>query len=238
MVKLLSKAVLVTVLVLTLSACAGQNRETRKMTLRQGIGNAHGVSYFGSVEQIQYQFNVRIGDKIIKRFWIWEPNLDRVTFKGMNYQKAVTYYRREIETTSSAALKKVDAWFINDNYWLMFPFHIVWDANIKVEDIGRQELPLAGGKAKCVVITFPPSGGYTPGDVYDIYLNDDYRLMQWVYRRGGSTEPSRVTTWEDYRQVGPLVLSLNHTTGDDKFRVWFTSVGVKLAGSDNWLFTE
>ena len=147
------------------------------------------VSLFSQVEQIQYMFNVRIGDKNISRFWIWEPNLDRVTFKGMNYQEAVTYYRHDIETTSSAALKKVDAWFINDNYWLLFPFHIVWDANIKVEDIGRQELPLGGGKAKCVVITFPPSGGYTPGDVYEIYLNDDYRLLQWVYRRGGSRNP-------------------------------------------------
>ena len=46
MVKLLPKAVLITVLVLTLSACAGQNRETRQMTLRERIGNAYGVTIF------------------------------------------------------------------------------------------------------------------------------------------------------------------------------------------------
>jgi len=120
----------------------------------------------------------------------------------------------------------------------LFPFHIAWDTNLAVEDIGRQNLPLGGGKAKCVVITFPASGGYTPGDVYEIYLNDNSRLLQWVYRHGGSEEPTRVTTWENYRQAGPLVLSLNRQARDESFRLWFTGVGVKLVGVDNWMFTE
>ena len=238
MVKLLSKVLLVTLLLFGLFACAGQDKETQQMTLRERIGKAYGVHYFSQVEQIQYMFNVKIGEKQVSRFWIWEPKLDRVTFKGMNYQEAVTYYRHDIETTASAALKKVDAWFINDNYWLLFPFRITWDADITVEDIGRQSLPLGGGKAQCVVITFPASGGYTPGDVYEIYLNDDARLLQWVCRHGGSEKPTRITTWEDYRQAGPLVLSLNHRAADDSFRLWFTGVGVKMAGVDNWMFTE
>jgi hypothetical protein len=241
MAKQILNILLVSLLSIAMSACAGltgPDEETRQMTLRERIGNAYGVHYFSRVEQIQYLFNVKIGEKQIHRFWIWEPKLDRVTYKGMNYQKAVTYYRHDIDTTDSSELKKIDAWFINDNYWLMFPFHIAWDDNITIEDIGRQELPLGGGKAKCVVITFPASGGYTPGDVYEVYLNDDSRLLQWVYRRGGSAEPTRVTTWENYRQAGPLVLALDHRTGDDSFRLWFTDVGVKLAGIDNWMFTE
>ncbi|CAB1062494.1 hypothetical protein D1BOALGB6SA_7271 [Olavius sp. associated proteobacterium Delta 1] len=236
--KPLPRVLLITLLLLGLTACTGHDKETRQMTLRERIGNAYGVHYFSQIEQIQYRFNVKIGEKQISRFWIWEPKLDRVTFKGMNYQEAVTYYRHEIDATASSALKKVDAWFINDNYWLLFPFHIAWDTNLAVEDIGRQNLPLGGGKAKCVVITFPASGGYTPGDVYEIYLNDNSRLLQWVYRHGGSEEPTRVTTWENYRQAGPLVLSLNRQARDESFRLWFTGVGVKLVGVDNWMFTE
>lgn len=236
--KPLPRVLLITLLLLGLTACTGHDKETRQMTLRERIGNAYGVHYFSQIEQIQYRFNVKIGEKQISRFWIWEPKLDRVTFKGMNYQEAVTYYRHEIDATASSALIKVDAWFINDNYWLLFPFHIAWDTNLAVEDIGRQNLPLGGGKAKCVVITFPASGGYTPGDVYEIYLNDNSRLLQWVYRHGGSEEPTRVTTWENYRQAGPLVLSLNRQARDESFRLWFTGVGVKLVGVDNWMFTE
>ena len=236
--KPLPRAFLFTLLLLGLSACAGQDQETRPMTLRQRIGNACGVHYFSRVEQIQYTFNVRIGDKWISRFWIWEPGPDRVTFKGMNYQAAVTYHRHELDAEASAALKKVDAWFINDSYWLLFPFHVAWAADARVDDLGRENLPLGGGKARSAVITFPPSGGYTPGDVYQIFLDDNDRIIQWIYRRGGSEESERVTTWEDYRQAGPLLLSLNHLAGDDSFRVWFTGVGVKLTGSDRWMFTE
>jgi hypothetical protein len=238
MVKTLLRAFMVTIILFGLSACAGPDKETRRMTLRESIGNAYGVNYFSRVEQIQYRFNVMIGEKQISRFWIWEPKLDRVTFKGMNYQEAVTYHRHEIDTTASSALKKVDAWFINDNYWLLFPFHVVWDNDLTLEETGRQKLPLGDGSARCAVITYPASGGYTPGDVYEIFLDGNYRLMQWIYRRGGSTEPTRITTWENYRQAGPLMLSLDHRAADESFRVWFTGVGVKMTGSDNWMFTE
>lgn len=236
--KRLSRYLLVPLLTAGIIACAGHDKETQKMTIRQSIGNAYGVQYFSQIEQIQYEFNVKIGEKQVRRFWIWEPKLDKVTFKGMNYQEAVTYHRYQIETTTSSALKKVDAWFINDNYWLLFPFHIAWDPDAKVEDTGRQNLPIGDGKSRCAVITYPASGGYTPGDVYEIYLDDDYRLMQWVHRQGGPEGPTKVTTWENHRQVGPLMLSLNHRGEDENFRVWFTSVGVKLAGSNGWMFAE
>jgi hypothetical protein len=240
-VKLLPKALLITLLLLGLSACAGggeHDKGTRQMTLRERIGNAYGVHYFSQVEQIQYMFNVKIGEKQVRRFWVWEPKLDRVSFKGMDYREAVTYHRHEINMSASSELKKIDAWFINDNYWLLFPFHIAWDADIKVEDVGRENLPIGDGQARSVVITFPATGGYTPGDVYQIFLDDNDRLIQWIYRRGGSEKSPRATTWENYRQAGPLVLSLNHQAADDNFRVWFTAVGVKLAGVDSWMFTE
>jgi len=241
MVKPLAQLLLITLLLLGLSACAGPgkgNEITRPMTLAERIGNAYGIHYFPQVEQIQYMFNVKIGDEHVRRFWVWEPKLDRVTYQGMDYQPAVTYYRHDINDSASSTLKKIDAWFINDNYWLFFPFHIVWEAGISLEDIGRQKLPLGEGEARCVTVTFPASGGSSSGDVYQIYLNNDYRLLQWIYRRGGSQEPTRITTWENYRQAGPLVLALNHQAGDDGFRLWFTGVGVKLKGIKNWMFTE
>ena len=97
---------------------------------------------------------------------------------------------------------------------------------------------MGDGEARCVVVSYPAAGGYTPGDVYDLYLDDRYRLTQWVYRRGGAEKPTRISTWEDHREVGPLTLSLNHQGEDENFRVWFTNVGVKMAGADSWLFAQ
>jgi len=236
--KLFGRYLLPPLLIIGIIACAVPDRQISEMAIRQRIGNAYGVQYFSQVEQIQYTFNIKIGEKQISRFWIWEPKINKVTFKGMDYQESVTYQRHEIEATASSALKKVDAWFINDNYWLLFPFHIDWDADAKVADLGRQKLPMGSERAKCIMVTYSTTEGYTPGDVYEVYLADDYRLRQWVYRRGGSDKPTAITTWENHRQVGPVVVCLNHQGADENFRVWFTGVGIKLAGSDSWMFAE
>jgi hypothetical protein len=169
------KLFMVFLLTVGMTACAGHSKE-RGMTARQHIAQSYGLQYFGEVEKIQYRFNVKIGEKLINRFWIWEPHLDRVTFKGMDYQEAITYNRSEMVSTESNKLKKIDAWFINDNYWLLFPYHVAWDTNANVEDIGRQGLPMGDGKARCVVVTYPAAGGYTPGDVYDLFLDDQYSI--------------------------------------------------------------
>ena len=229
---------LVVLLIAGLAACAGGDKESRAMAVRQGIGQSYGVQYFDQIEQVQYTFNVRNGDKHARRFWIWEPKLDRVTFDGMDYKDPITYYRSDLQTNSSNKLKSIDAWFINDNYWFLFPFHVAMDTQTTVEDVGRKQLPVGDGEAACAVITYPTQGGYTPGDVYELYLDENYRVTQWIYRRGGSETPTRIATWEDHRYLGPMVFALNHQGDDGNFRIWFTQVGVKLAGVDGWMFMD
>ena len=222
-----------------LAACAGGGgEESRDMAVRQRIAQSYGVQYFNQIEQIQYTFNVKKGDQHARRFWIWEPKRDRVTFDGMDYKDPITYYRSDLQTNPSNKLKSIDAWFINDNYWFLFPFHVAMDTQTTVEDVGRKQLPVGDGEAACAVITYPTQGGYTPGDVYELYLDENYRVTQWIYRRGGSETPTRIATWEDHRNLGPLVFSLNHQGDDGNFRIWFTQVGVKLAGVDGWMFMD
>jgi hypothetical protein len=225
-------------LIAGLAACAGGDKESRAMAVRQRIGQSYGVQYFDQIEQIQYTFNVRKGDKHARRFWIWEPKRDRVTFDGMDYKDPIKYYRKDLQTNPSNKLKSIDAWFINDNYWLLFPFHVARDTQTTVEDVGRKQLPMGDGEAACAVITYPAQGGYTPGDVYELYLDENYRVTQWIYRRGGSETPTRIATWEDHRYLGPMVFALNHQGDDGNFRIWFTQVGIKLAGVDGWIFMD
>ena len=89
------KILMVFLLTVGMAGCAGHSKE-RGGTARQHIAESYGLQYFNEVEKIQYTFNVKIGEKQIKRFWIWEPHFDRVTFKGMDYQEAITYYRSEL----------------------------------------------------------------------------------------------------------------------------------------------
>ncbi len=108
---------LIATLIIGLNGCAGGDKQSQTTTIRQRIAQSYGFEYFGQIEQIQYTFNVRIGDKHARRFWIWEPKLDKVTFDGMDYKDPITYYRKDLQTNPSTKLKSIDAWFINDNYW-------------------------------------------------------------------------------------------------------------------------
>lgn len=232
------KFFLIALMLAAAAACSGVDSRSDEADIRQKVAQAYGIQDFGQIEQIRYTFNVRLGDKNVSRSWTWQPKLDEVTFKAAGNAQPITYSRKNLSAAASDNLKKIDGWFINDNYWLLFPIHMAWDTQAKVEDVGRKDLPIGGGKARCLVVSYPPEVGYTPGDVYELFLNDRFQIIQWIYRKGGSTTPTRVATWEDYRRVGPLRLALNHEGADKNFRVWFSEVAVKTAGSDNWTAAE
>ena len=229
------KLFVVVLLIVGLIAGCSTQQPAAPTDIRQQIAGAYGAESFGKIEVIEYTFNVQLGDKQISRSWIWWPQVEQVTLKGGSNQGALTYNRLELGENPPQDLKQIDAWFINDNYWLLFPLHQAWDNQANVEDTGHQKLPMGEGTAKCVVVTYPATGGYTPGDVYELFVDENYRLTQWVYRRGGSEKPTRIASWEDHRGLGPLTVSLDHHGDDGKFRVWFTDVAVKLHGSFDWL---
>ncbi len=227
--------VLLCVLILsTVWGCASLQRSN---TAIKSLAEAYNLDQADQVEEMRYTFNVKIGDNVISRAWSWAPQTDRVTFNGNTAQGGnLSYARATLGPQASDQLKKVDAWFINDNYWLVFPWRVCWDATAKVtEDPAPASLPLGSGTARRVLVSYPPSGGYTPGDVYELFLDNYGRIIQWIYRKGGDAKPTRMSTWEDYRQLGPLVLSLNRQGPDPSFRVWFSDVAVRLKGQKEWV---
>ena len=79
----------------------------------------------------------------------------------------------------------VDSDFVNNDYWLLFPFHYSWDTNAAVEDAGVQKLPLGNGSAEKVVVKYPSGGGYSKGDIWELYVGSDGRVEEFAYHRGG-----------------------------------------------------
>ena len=190
------------------------------------IAQAYGIDGFDQIKELRYTFNAKLGATEIKRSWVWQPKENKVTLvKVGDDLKNVSYHRQDLDKDPEY-LKEMDSWFINDQYWLVFPFHLVWDEGIRIEVGGESEnLPIGTGLTTKVIVTYPDTGGYTPGDVYDLYIDENYMILEWVYRRGGSEEPTRISTWEDNQKFGPIIISLDHK-GPDEFRVWFTDVAV------------
>ena len=104
----------------------------------------------------------------LSRSWVWEPKTGKVSYEGKDKQGKpvkVSYMRSELGSQSDAVKNEVDSGFMNDNYWLLFPFHAYWDSSATVTDPGMHKLPLGKGSAEQVVVKYPlEAGGYRPGD--------------------------------------------------------------------------
>jgi len=216
------------------AACAGIQDANTQDTLRKRIGNAYGASSFHRVDALRYTFNAQIGDRTIQRAWVWEPETNRVVLQSSD--EGADYERRNVATSDE--LRAVDSRFINDNYWLLFPLHVFWDTAASVKDTGIVDLPIGPGQGRRVVVSYPPGKGNNSGDVYEIFLDTDFRIMEWIYRKNGAPDPTRVTTWESNKALGPITVSLMHRSKHGEFRLWFTDVGVKLVGDNLWTEPE
>ena len=204
------------------------------------IAKTYGFDSFGQIEAIRYTFNVDAGPRKLSRSWVWEPKKDQVSYDGKD--KAgnpvkVTYSRSQLASQGAVVKDEVDPAFLNDQYWLLFPFHLVWDVAAKVEDKGKQKLPLSKGSARHVVVTYPAQGGYTPGDVWELFVGADNRVREFMYRRGGDAKPAVTATWQDYKKAGPLLVALDHRGNlrGQQGRIFFSDVAVKLSGSNDWV---
>ncbi len=205
------------------------------------IAKTYGLDSFGQIDAIRYTFNIDAGALKLSRSWVWEPKTDQISYDGKD--KAgnpvkVTYSRSQLASQSAVVKDGVDPGFFNDQYWLLFPFHLVWDTSPTVQDAGMQKLPLGKGSAKKVAVKYPSNGGYTPGDTWELYVGTDGRIRELVFHHGGTVKPSVViATWADYKKAGPLLLSLDHRgTADGKpLHLFFSNVAVKLVGSSTWM---
>ena len=159
------------------------------------IAKAYGLDSFGQIEAIRYTFNIDFPGLKASKTWTWEPKADRVTYEAKDKAGKpvkVTYVRSQVNSQPENVKKEIDPGFVNDQYWLIFRFHSYWDAGAEVEDTGMHKLPIGQGSARRVVVKYS-SGGYTPGDTWELYVGPDNRVKQMLFRHGGTAKPSLVT---------------------------------------------
>jgi len=208
----------------------------QRPAVAEKMAKTFGIDSFGQVDGLRYTFNVERPGVSVARSWEWNPKTDTVTFEGKDKDgkpAKVTYQRSQV----SGATKEVDANFLNDQYWLLLPFHVIWDTNATVTDEGMQKLPLGDASGEKLVMKYPPEGGYSEGDTWDIYVGADGRIQEFVYHAGPKKPRTVIAPWTDYRKAGPLLFSLDHQSkaGDNPVHIFFSNLAVKLAGSQNWI---
>ena len=217
--------ILILAILITSISCK-QNKETqpedKSQTIAEKIANANGIENWKHVSEIDFTFNVDRDTIHFERSWTWHPKTGDVTL--ISGKDTISYNQMAVDSTSLNADKS----FINDSYWLLAPFHLVWDKGTTISGTIKEEAPMSKTVMNKVTLTYPNQGGYTPGDAYDFYFGDDYLVKEWIYRKGNSKEPSMITSWDSYQDFNGLKIAKEHKNSEGNFRLYFTNVKVKF----------
>lgn len=199
------------------------NEDKKEFTIAEKIANTHGFENWKNVSEIKFTFQVdRDSVKGNGRSWTWQPKTDIVSMTAG--KKTISYKRNEMDSTHIAA----DRAFINDKFWLLVPFQLVWDTSATISESKKAEAPISKTELNLITLTYPNEGGYTPGDAYDIYYGNDYIIKEWVFRKGNSVEPSLTTTFENIKDYNGIKIATDHKMADGNWNLNFTDVNITL----------
>lgn len=192
-------------IVFLIGGCAGH--AVKNQDVLQDICRANHLFDIYQKEKIAFTFNVRLPDKTVKRSWEWHVKSNKIFLNG--------------------EARPPSAMFINDIYWLLFPLKAYEDRDKTEVTVNRhRKSPLAGRDLTEVVVRYVDGKGYTPNDAYRLYVDDKMMIREWSYLKAGKEPPARMATWEDYRDISGVTLSLLRE-GPAGFQVWFTDVDVE-----------
>ncbi|MFC5626030.1 hypothetical protein [Algoriphagus winogradskyi] len=208
--------------VCALQAC--QPKETIPDTLPMKVAMAYGFDKFDEVNSIAYTWNVqRDSVNVLSRDWKWNIKDNTVYYSGTD--TTFTY------SLASDSLPDKDSGFVNDKYWFMMPFQLAWDTGYTYETEENIPTPIKGTNSTKLTIRYgsgeakSPGMGYTPGDAYDLYLDENHKILEWTFRRGNGAE-GRTWTWENEEKFGPITLVKDHMGPDGNRFIWFTNISV------------
>jgi len=179
----------------------------------------YAVEEIKNVETVEYRFRVQIKDKSVNRKWTWWPKADKIKMEQEG--KETVEYSRQSQLEQN---KKTDSAFINDNYWLLFPWRIYVDSSVTLSWANKEESSL--------LIQYPHEGGYTPGDAYTLHFDKNMLITSWDFDAKGDGKIDRSMSWEGYQKLGPLLISTQHKAED--FHLWFEDLRLKLSGDSDW----
>jgi hypothetical protein len=218
----MKKILPLTIVIILISVGFGIPKKTvQEENILKKVANAHGYQNWKKIKEINFTFNVDRDTSHFERRWGWKTESNDI-----NAISAKDTLRYNWSNMDSTALK-TNAGFINDKFWLLAPYQLVWDADNIEHKIGKEAAPISKKPMHKLTVVYGNEGGYTPGDAYDFYFEDDYIIREWIFRKSNQKEPSMITTFEDYVEINGLKLAKMHKMAEGSFKLYFTDVSVR-----------
>ena len=220
---------IILICLVSIVSCKSDKKETvstnenQQLSVAQKIANAHGFENWENVSEVRFTFKVdRDTIKGNGRSWVWYPKKDSVVMKAG--EQMVKFNRNNLEGVPPNA----DRNFINDKFWAFIPFQLVWDKTATISEPVKKESPINKEQLDMITITYPAEGGYTPGDAYDIFYDDNYLIKEWIFRRGNAENPSLANTFENYQDFNGIKIAIDHKMDNGNWNLNFADVSITL----------
>ncbi|MDO6597794.1 hypothetical protein Q4512_12790 [Oceanihabitans sp. 2_MG-2023] len=211
---------------LTLTIFTSCNKEEKKtiekeFSIAEKIANAHGFENWNKVSKIAFTFNVDKDSSHFERSWTWKPKTNAITL--ISNQDTINYNRKTLDSISL----KADQSFINDKFWLLIPFQLVWDSGTTFSEATKEKAPISETLLNKITLTYSNEGGYTPGDAYDIFYDDAFIIQEWIFRKGNSKAPSLITSFQNTKDFNGLKIATEHLKKEGKWNLNFTNIEIE-----------
>ncbi len=117
---------------------------TAKNNMGHKIAVANGIENFKKVKMLEFTFNVQ-RDTLppSSRHWQWYPQTNEAVL--LTDSGNIRFKRTD---TSTKELKKLNARFTNDEYWLLYPLHLSWDKGFEMRDSTMRMAQISGKKMR------------------------------------------------------------------------------------------
>jgi hypothetical protein len=200
------------------------------------VARVAGIEALAGVSELRFTFVVTRDDERrmeVGHRWDLRAQRDRIRWveDGRTYDLIVDLRTREAIGTVDGAPVAADrarelgerayARWVNDTYWLTLPLKLLDPGVRRTLEPPRE---FRGRRYEILGLSFD-GVGLTPGDRYWLYIDPETgRIVRWEMALQGATGEPQGTSFEDYRSVGPLQLSLDHVTDDGRLHIRFEGV--------------
>ncbi|MBV1888168.1 MAG: hypothetical protein KUG51_02645 [Urechidicola sp.] len=212
-------------LLITLWSCKQKEEKQiieKELTIAEKIANAHGFQNWHKVKTFEFTFGGKLEDSNSGRSWVWNPKTNDVILTRNG--ETIEYNRNSMD---SVALK-ADRGFINDKFWALIPFQLIWDEGTTFSGPEKSNSPVKNQDLTKITITYSNEGGYTPGDAYDIFYDDNYIIQEWNFRRANAAEPSLSNTFENYSDFNGLKIAQEHKKSEGDWNLLVRNIKVEI----------
>jgi len=215
------------ILSLLITICSCKQKEEKQiiekeLTIAEKIANAHGFQNWHNVKTFEFTFGGKMEDSSSGRKWKWNPKTNDVR---LIRNTDTTYYNRN---NMDSITVKSDKAFINDKFWALIPFQLVWDEGTTISEPEKTKSPVKNQDLTKITIIYSNEGGYTPGDAYDIFYDDNYIIQEWNFRKANADKPSLSNTFENYSNFNGLKIAQEHKKSEGDWNLLIRNVKVEI----------